>query len=72
MAGTTYVILTKVGEGETVWREIGSQDGANDLSAIKQFLEKSDGEYGAGFYRAVPKRSWPTDPHELKPQVRFV
>lgn len=70
---TSYVILSKIEHtGGDLWREIGIQDAANDLAAIKAFLETSDGEHAAGEYRGVPKRSWPDKPHDLKPQVRFV
>lgn len=70
MAGTTYVILSLSAEG--AWVELGEMQGSNDLAAIKQFLAASDGEYGPGAYRAVPRRSWPKEPHLLKPTVKWV
>lgn len=70
MAGTTYVVLAQ--KEDKSWEEVGVQGGSNDLAAIKGFLERSNGAYGEGIYRAVPKRSWPDEPHNLKPKVSWV
>jgi hypothetical protein len=68
---TNYVILKQ--NATKTWEEIGERTGNNDLGAIKSFLEADkDGKHGAGVYRAVPRRSWPREAHELKPKVSFV
>lgn len=69
---TTYVILVQSASDPSSYKEIGAQDGASDLTAIKTFLERSGGTYGEGKYRAVPKRSWSKEPHELKSKVSWV
>lgn len=70
---TTYVVLTEVeAAGQTLWKEIGQQEGSSDLDSIKKFLARSADEHGAGSYRSVPKRSWPKDPHKLEPKITFV
>jgi hypothetical protein len=67
---TTYVILKQ--DEDKTWEELGKAEGGNDLSAVRAFLAASDGKYGAGVYRGVPQRSWPDDPHDLKPKISFV
>lgn len=73
---TLYVVLKRNevsnAAGEEFWHPLGEQEGANDLAAIKAFLENSDGKFGAGIYRGVPKRSWPDKPHDLKSKISFV
>ncbi len=69
---TKYVILQQQEGKEKSYDEIGEAEGGNELSAIRALLGDSDGKYGAGKYRAVPKRSWADDPHDLKPKVSFV
>lgn len=67
---TTYVVLKQ--RSDEGWQEVGVADAGNDLAAIKSLLEKSQGELGEGKYRAVPRRSWPQEPHDLKPKVSWV
>lgn len=67
---TSYVILRQ--DDDKTWEELGKAEGGNDLNAIRTFLSESDGKYGAGVYRGVPARSWPEEPHDLKPKVSFV
>lgn len=69
---TKYVILRQGNDTES-WFELGTAEAGNDLSAVREFLGKGENAqlHGAGKYRAVPKRSWPDDPHDLKPQISF-
>ena len=67
---TKYVVLQQDEKDKALWRELGSSEGGNDLAAIRTFLTTSGGS--AGVYRAVPSRSWPKEPHDLKPKVSFV
>ncbi len=67
---TQYVVLAQ--DGDDTWKELGKAEGGNDLAAIRAFLAASDGKYGAGVYRGVPARSWPDEPHDLKPKISFV
>jgi hypothetical protein len=53
-----------------MWEEIGTQEGHNDLDAIKKFLDATGGQ--AGLYRGIPTRSWAADPHDLKPKTTWV
>ena len=69
---TQYVILQVQQGKEKSFDELGFAEGGNELSAIKAFLGASDGKYGAGKYRAVPKRSWSDEPHDLAPKISFV
>lgn len=69
---TVYIVLQQQEGKEKSWDEIGQAEGGNDLAAIRAFLSASDGKYGAGVYRGVPTRSWPEEPHDLKPKISFV
>ena len=69
---TQYVILQQQDGKEKSYDELGEAEGGNELAAIRAFLGASDNKYGAGKYRAVPKRSWSTEPHDLKPKISFV
>lgn len=69
---TQYVVLQQDEKEAKVWHELGVAEGGNDLAAIRAFLGASEGKYGAGIYRGVPTRSWPDEPHDLKPKISFV
>jgi hypothetical protein len=71
---TKYIVLREVEVANVkAFEPIGEQEAGNDLQAVRSFLEQGDhGEvYGEGNYRAVPKRSWPEDPHPIHKKISF-
>ena len=73
MAGTTYVILRSEFDAK-LYTEVGAAEAGNGDAAIDAFLEieKNAAEFGEGDYRAVPARSWASNPTSKRRKNVFV
>jgi hypothetical protein len=64
-SATAYVVLQQLDGHDEAWMPVGRASGHTKTEAIKAVAREKAGpeeEYLGGTFRAVPARSWPSDP----------